>query len=254
MIAAINRLYRTIFCRGGHGVHSPFVFDLITKVVEEKESYYCYERLSAVRKQLQQNCDKIICRDREYAIKDFLNKFCFSEREYQLLFRLANRFQPQTIYVLGSDLGLAPLYLTSWSERASCIVFEREPSMAVVARKVVDKYSYASIYIQAFDNPEIADDSIIDLIVWGNTYTDFAGDTKHDDNAFSIEAFKGFLPYLNDNSIMIVSGINSSRKNQETWKMICSIPEVTVTLDLYSLGIVFFNPKLHRKMYKSVVL
>ena len=241
MITALNKLYRTLFCRGGHGVHSPFVFDMITTVIEEKRSYYCYERLSAARKQLRHDCDKIMYNNREYVVKNFLNRFCFSEHEDRLLFRLANRFQPQTIYVLGSDLGLVPLYLTSWSEIADCVVFEREPSMAAVARKMIDKYSSASVDIRVTDNPKIAENSIVDLIVWSNT------------SVFSIDTFKKFLPYVKDNSVMVISGINSSRKNRDTWKAVCAAPEVTVSIDLYSLGIVFFNPKLNRKTYKSIV-
>ena len=40
-----------------------------------------------------------------------------------------------------------------------------------------------------------------------------------------------------------------SRKMREFWKEICSHPEVTVTIDLYSMGIVFFNKKLHKRDY-----
>ena len=38
-------------------------------------------------------------------------------------------------------------------------------------------------------------------------------------------------------------------KMREFWKEICSHPEVTVTIDLYSMGIVFFNKKLHKRDY-----
>jgi len=257
MIPLINRLYRKIFCRGGHGIHSPFVFDLITTVIEEKRPFYCYEQLSAVRRQIGENCDKIECCGREYAVKDILSRFCFSERDSRLLFRLANRFQPQSIYVFGSDLGLAPLYLTSWSERADCVVFEPVQSIAAIARKIVYKYSPASINISVSSNPEITDNRFVDLIVWGNSYTDTSketratGDTDNRDNTFSIDTFRRFLPLVNDNSIMVISGINSSGKNRDTWKMVCVAPKVSVTIDLYSLGIVFFNPKLHRKTYKN---
>ena len=44
-------------------------------------------------------------------------------------------------------------------------------------------------------------------------------------------------------------GIKASRKMRELWEEICACPEVTVTLDLYSLGIVLFNKKLHKRDY-----
>jgi len=232
---AINRLYRMIFCRGGYGVHSPFVFDIITTVIEEKRLYYCYERLNLVRELLLENREKVVFNNRGYTVKEFLKRFCFSEREDRLLFRLANRFQPRTIYVLGSDLGLAPLYLTSWSESAVCTVIESEPSLAAIAQKNIVEHSSASIDFHATINPKNTENRIIDFIVLGKT--------------FSIDAFESFLPYINDNSIIVISGIHSSEKNRNIWKKVCTAPKVTVTIDLYSLGIVFFNPKLHRKTY-----
>ena len=226
-----------IFCHGGHGVHSPFVFDLITTVIEEKRLYYCYERLKPVRGFLCENREKVAFNNRAYAVKEFLKKFCFSEREDRLLFRLANRFQPRTIYMIGSDLGLAPLYLTSCSERTVCTVFEPEPSLAAMAEEIIKKHSPSSIDIHVTHNPEIAEGSVFDFIVLGKT--------------FSIDKFEKFLPYMGDNSIMVISGINTSVKNSNIWKIVCAAPKVTVTIDLYSLGIVFFNPKLHRKKYKN---
>ena len=66
--------------------------------------------------------------------------------------------------------------------------------------------------------------------------------------------FDEAVQYMSDDSLMVVSDINASRESKASWKKICDHPRVTVTLDLYSLGIVFFNPKLHRKTYKSFVL
>ena len=235
---SINRLYRKFFCRGGHGVHSPFVYDLITTVIEEKKPYYCYERLSAIRKQLEKNSTRIDLDYCVYMVNDVLKKHCLTEHEDQLLFRLANRFQPKNTYVIGSDMGLALLYLTSWSEYANCIVFEPHQSMAHFACEIVDKYSSASIDIRVFHDTEIEKDEKIDFIVLNSPFCE--------------EVYKIFLRHINDNSIMVVTGINDSQKNRNTWKAVCSDPKVTVTIDLFSIGIASFNPKLPRKTYKSI--
>ena len=238
MIASINKLFRNFFCRGGHGVHSPFVFDLLTTVIEEKSDYYCYESLSFVRAQLRQDSSKIKYKGREYTVKDYLKKFCFSESENKLLFRLANRFKPELIYTTGSDLGLAPLYLTAYSKSSRCIAFESEEDIAAAARIFTDKYS-TSVDIQSSGKLDIQNNCSINLFVFGKS---------------SSTVFDEVVRYMNNESLMVVSGINASRESSITWKKICEHPKVTVTLDLYSLGIVFFNPKLHRKTYKSVVL
>jgi hypothetical protein len=231
MIAVINKLYRRLFCRGGHGVHSPFAFDLITTVIEDNCGYYCYDSLGTVRKQLLFDESKIRYKNCEYTVKQYLDKHCFSESEDRLLFRLANRFRPRTILMTGSDLALAPLYLTAYSKDARCIVIEKEKDVAVVSRKYIEKYSSSIELVCSGDFVN----SNIDFIVLGNGSSDF----------------ETSLELINDETVLVIADINASKVSRKNWKLICNHPRVTVTFDLYSLGIVFFNPKLHRKSYKS---
>lgn len=244
MIAKINRLYRKIFHRGGHGVHSPFVFDLLTTVIEEDASYYSYEKLIAARLLIHNNIHSV--NNGEYKLEEYLKKYCFSECEDRLLFRLANRFKPNVIYVIGGDLGLAPIYLTAHSKSAHCVVFEPDERVASYSRLNIGENSSSGEDIHVSESPDIPDN--IDFLVWGRCLS-IAGK----DVAFSLNAFEKYLPHINDESVMVISGINSSRENRNTWKKVRAHSRVTVTLDLYSLGIVFFNPKLHRKTYKSLV-
>jgi hypothetical protein len=223
-------------------VHSPFVFDLITNVIEENRLYYCYDPLNAARLQLLRDNREIILGNRTSTIRKILNLNCFAEQEHRFLFRLANRFQPETIYVAGSDFGLTPLYLTAYSRKSNCIVFEPELAVADIARDCIKKYALASIDICS-RIPDIPDD--IDLIVWGNSFTGVS---------FSVKEFERFLTNINEDSIMVFSGINRSPENRKNWNAICKHSEVIISLDLYSLGIVFFNPKLYRKIYKNIVL
>ena len=96
--------------------------------------------------------------------------------------------------------------------------------------------------------------AVADMYVWGNSFFDYSCKDKHKYDTFSIEEFINLLDYISDDSILVIAGINASKENKRTWKLICVDPSVTVALDLYSIGIVFFNSNLHRKTYKSFVL
>lgn len=268
MNAALNRFYRMLFCRGGHRVHSPFVFDLITTVIEEQSCYYCYESLEMVRQQLLQSNQKVTVRNRTTSIKKTIDAFCFTEPEDRLLFRLANRFNPKAIFVDGSHFGLTPLYLTAHSRDATCIVIESNPSIAAIACEFLKKNATTSIDLRNDwgDIPER-----LDFIVWGRTFIDYKHISESytlphknkrigeqsvflpNNDSLSLINFERFLPYIDDHSVMVISGINASSKSQNTWKAICVHPSVTVTIDLYRIGIVFFNPKHHQETYLSVV-
>ena len=58
-------LYRGIRYRKGFGVHSPFVFNLITKVIEEQCPYYSFGDIELIRKQLLYSEEQIIYPDRQ---------------------------------------------------------------------------------------------------------------------------------------------------------------------------------------------
>jgi len=260
MIVWLIKLYRTVFCRGGYGVHSPFVFDLITTVIEERRLYYCYERLYPVRLQILQRQETVKYGQQMVTIKNLLKRYGFTEPEHRLLFRLANRFQPETMLTAGSDFGLIPLYLTAYSTGCACMVIEPERLTATIAEEYIEKYATASIDVRKHTD-EIPDR--LDFFVWGGhpferipTPPDFANmiNLPVFDNLFTLPVFERLLLHIHEESVMVIAGINTSSENRNTWKAICAHPKVTVTLNLYRLGIVFFNPKLPKSTYKSVVL
>ena len=49
--------------RKGHGIHSPFVFDFITNVLNDKKKYPCYHTIEKVRQQLKQDAAVIEVED-----------------------------------------------------------------------------------------------------------------------------------------------------------------------------------------------
>lgn len=241
MIALLNRLYRNLFCRGGYGVHSPFVFDLLTTVIEERKYYYCYDRIHPVRLQVMQRREEVMYGNLTIPIKKALEKYGFTELEHRLLFRLANRFQPKTILSIGSDFGITPLYLTAYAADCACIVIESDASVASVAREYIEKYATATVELRQ-EIGETTDN--LDFVV-------FSACPFND--ILTLQLFERLLPHIHDESIMVISGINASLKNRKTWQAICAHPKVTVTINLYRIGIVFFNPKLNRQTYKSCI-
>jgi hypothetical protein len=146
------------------------------------------------------------------------------------------------MYVVGSDFGLIPLYLTAYSTDSNCIVDEPAPSMATVAKQFTSNNTTASVEIHDCIG-SLPDD--LDFVVWGACALD---------NIFAMLSFDQIFLKIQEEGIMVIAGINASKKNREIWKVFRTHPKVTVAIDLYRLGILFVNPKLHPKTYKSIVL
>ena len=205
-------LYRGIRYRKGFGVHSPFVFNLITKVIEEKCSYYSFYDIELLRK--------------------------------QLLFRLTNYFKSKNILQIGTTMGLSTLYLTSYATGLRCIALENVPEFATIARQAFAKEGRNPIDLRIGNYKDLLPQALNDInsldFVFFNTLYE-----QHN----NLWLFNECMKYAHNDTVFVFEGIKASRKMRELWEEICACPEVTVTLDLYSLGIVLFNKKLHKRDY-----
>jgi len=236
-------LIRRLFCRKGYGVHSPFVFDLITHVIEERCAYYYYRELETVRQQLLRNEQPIYCRGAQTTVRQALRKHGVSRKEGELLFRLANRYQFRTILTAGSSMGLIPLSLTGYASGLRCITVESDAAVAAVAQAVclpalLLTGSCRECFAEALETLQR-----IDFLFIG----------KEADAGLQSELFLQSLPYLHDETVCLIGGIRSSSANYRLWRRLCVHPQVTVTVDLHALGLVFFSPRLHQRTYKSFI-
>ncbi|HRV54748.1 MAG TPA: class I SAM-dependent methyltransferase, partial [Mangrovimonas sp.] len=97
-----------------HGVHSPFVFELVTKCFYDKKKYTEYNLLKNHRKKLLENKQSIEITDFGAGSKIFksnlraINKMAensgISPKRSRLLFRLVKYFKPSNILELGTHL------------------------------------------------------------------------------------------------------------------------------------------------------
>ena len=224
-------LYRGIRYRKGFGVHSPFVFNLITKVIEERCQYYSFYDIELIRKQLLFQNGEITYPDRQQkgkmrrrTIGRIVEREAIRPKHGALLFRLANYFK------YASDL--------------KCIALENVPEFASIARIAFSKAARNPVDLRVGGYKDLLPKALKDMeqldFVFFNTLY------EQQNNSW---LFETCLKHVHGDTVFVFEGIKASRKMREFWQKVCSHPEVTVTIDLYSMGIVFFNKKLHKRDY-----
>ena len=92
------RYYLTASNGNGHGVHSPFVFEFIKYVLNDKKKYPCYDPIEKVRKNLLDNNDLIeiedfgagstIIKSKQRVVKNIAASSLKPKKYSQLLFRI----------------------------------------------------------------------------------------------------------------------------------------------------------------------
>ena len=112
----------------GHGIHSPFVFDFITNVLNDKKKYECYKAIEQRRKLLLNDpavievedfgAGSAVIKTNSRVVKNIAASSLKPEKFSQLLFRMVQYYQPKTILELGTAFGITSAYLASGNNNA----------------------------------------------------------------------------------------------------------------------------------------
>jgi len=132
----------------------------------------------------------------------------------RLLFRLANFAEPRTVELRTAD-EVAARYVRAAVPRAE--VRRKEGGLAAVPE----------------GSPE------------GREAADFVLVGKE-----RLEEAAAVAARMPERGMLVCEGIHESRRAKEIWRTIREAPHTGVTFDLYTYGVAFFNPKLHKQHYK----
>lgn len=243
-------LYRKVRYRKGHGVHSPFAFSFITKVIDERAAYYCEDDIELTRKKISYPDQTFYLpaakgeEEQARSIHEILKKMAIKPKNGALLMRMTNYFKPRNILQVGETAGFSTLYLSSYSSDVQVVVLEEHAGRASLCRAVFEKHKASNIHLREgayYDTLPIAlsEAGMVDFV-----YLDFLNSPEL--NTYVIEQC---LPHLHDKSVLVVAGIKTSKEKKEFWKHLCFRPEISVTVDVYEFGIAFFDKKLHKRNY-----
>lgn len=229
-----------------HGVHSPFVFSLLTKCFYDKKPKREYLILKNYRKSLLENKNFIEVTDFGAGSKVFksnrrqISKIAstagISPKRAELLFRVTNYFQPKNILEIGTSLGLATAALALGNTEAKVMTIEGCPNTANTAQNQLDKFDCKNVenIISEFESfliSENLDSKSYDLIYF---------DGNHSKKA-TLTYFEILLQTINNDSVWIFDDIHWSREMEEAWEIIKNHPKVKVTIDTFQWGFVFFR-------------
>lgn len=64
--------------------------------------------------------------------------------------------------------------------------------------------------------------------------------------------FRQLLEHINDSSILIFTGIHKSNEMEQAWREIQKDEAVTLSIDLFFLGIVLFRKEFRTKQHISI--
>jgi len=236
-----------------HAVHSPFVFNLITKCFYDKKVKKEYTILEEYRNALLKNKNTIEVTDFGAGSKVFKSNTRIvaqiaktagiSKKRAELLYRIVHYFQPENVLELGTSLGLATSALALGNKNAKIITLEGCPNTANQCQLQLQKFNINNVTSVVTEFSTYFSTSNFPLLTFHFIYFD----GNHSKKA-TLDYFELLLPTVTNDSVWIFDDIHWSVEMEEAWGIIKKHPKVSVTIDTFQWGLVFFRkeqPKEH---------
>lgn len=246
----------------GHGVHSPFVFDFIKQVLQQKRSRSeteLFNRLELRRKELLANNKVIsisdlgagsgVLKTSNRKISDIARSSLKSAKYARLMYRIASHYHSTRIIELGTSLGVTTTYLASAHPAEQVYSFEGATEIAKLARESFQKAGLSNIELIEGN----FDDSLTAFLKLrpNNRFDLFFIDGNHRREPV-MRYFNWLLPYASDQSIFIFDDIHWSPEMEMAWDQLKHHPAVHASIDLFFMGMILISSNFIEPVHIAV--
>ena len=240
-----------------HGIHSPFVYDLVTKCFYDQSNYPQYSTLRELRKELRQSHETIQVLDfgagsrdqnlqkgQTRPVKQMLHNASISPKRQRLLFRLVHYFNSKNVLELGTHLGMGTIAMALGNPKATITTVEGCPNTEKFSKNHLNKWLAENHFSGALDliNTPFTTYFAKQLSTTTNEkkFNLIYLDGHHDGQA-TLEYFNKIKKLMHNDSLLIIDDIYWSKSMTLAWNDIVKDPKVTVSIDTYFWGLIFFR-------------
>jgi predicted O-methyltransferase YrrM len=238
----------------GHGIHSPFIFDFVVNVLQNKKlNSLQFGKIEVLRKFLKKSNQVLEVKDlgagsglnnsRSRTVSSIAKSAAKPAKYSQLLYRIAVYYKVDSILELGTSLGLTTRYLSLANPTNGVVTIEGAPNIASYAEEKFKEAGINNIELLVGDFSERLNGALLGLK--GHKMIFFDGNHQYQS---TMDYFRAALKVCGDQDILIFDDIHWSNEMEKAWKEIKKSEQVRCTIDLFFIGIVFFRKEFKEKL------
>jgi len=237
----------------GHGIHSPFMYDLIRFVFRNKKINDDLRKIINIHKQYKKS--ELIINYKEIGagskythkksqkIGEIIKKSSITIKHGKLIYDLIRYFEPTSILELGSSVGVSSMYISQAAFNSHFTSIEGIQEKLEVAKKIsLDLKQNTEFICGDFD-------AVLDSVVENYDKLDFVFFDGNHKKQSTIKYFETCLNKIHNNSVFIFDDIHWSKEMEEAWNYIINHRNVKVSVDLFRMGLIFFKQELSYEKY-----
>jgi predicted O-methyltransferase YrrM len=243
--------------RNMYRLHSPLMYQIAKYVLDAHENHLVFNRIESIRKTLRSNKNPLgitshgagsrISR-KKLRIKDEVKRSSIPKYQGRWLFHLVRLFEPDRILELGTSFGISTMYLHLARPETKMITVEGNPKVAEIASSLSRDLRSSTLIYKVGTFSEQIPGSLEELEYVDLVFLD--GDHRYTE---TIDYFEMILPYISRKGIFILDDIYWSAGMKRAWKELQQHPSVSVSVDLFYKGLLFFK-EMHLEKINNILI
>jgi len=240
-----------LLATGKHALHEPYIYNFYDSVICEDHDTSRFAPIERLRKLYRK--DRQIRELHVLGAPSKQEKRSFSDiarnggtpaRDARMLYRLAHFLQAKEVLELGTSLGLTSLYLSE-DPTMALTTLEGDELLAAEAQQNFNRFERKNIRLVIGN----IDDTLEPALQRMRTTDLIYIDANHRYEA-TLRYFENILEYIHLNTVVVFDDIHWSEEMSAAWNEICNHKKVTLSVDLYRMGLVFFRPFRQKYFYR----
>ena len=245
---SIKYIFYLLFSRHkkGFGIHSQFVYDLIINVFNSSKKSDEFSKIEETRKHMLRKKNKVnlskkgagsqFYKKSNIKLSKIVNNSAIPKKYGRLLYKIISYFNINTVIELGTSTGISTLYMATYSNDVKIYTIEGESELAEIAKHNFMTHNRQNIEVVIgsfeYEINTLLKKDLKRLLVF------IDGDHRKD---ATLQYFNQILKKYNQYTIVIIDDIYWNKDMEEAWKIIKDNENVTLTIDVFRMGIVFFK-------------
>lgn len=259
--------YLTAKSGKGHGVHSPFVYDLIRNVLNDRRRPAIWGAIERLRARLLKDgswlevedmgAGSSVAKGRRRRVGEIARHAAKPAKLGQLLFRIARYYGCERIVELGTSLGISTAYLASGGaatkggatgpDSVRVWTIEGAAAIAAVAARNFQELGLVNVELVVGNFDELLE-GVLDRA--GRVDLAFV-DGNHRLEP-TLRYFHMLMERCAPGAMLIFDDIHWSEDMEEAWEGIQRDPRVYMTIDLFFIGLVVMREEFKVKQHFSI--
>lgn len=241
-----------------YDLHGPAVYRFAEAVLEDDRRFYAFSRIETLRYLLSADKRELPVKDygagslvhngRERSVANIVKYTPVSRETGRQLFRMVNCYHPDNILELGSSLGISTAYLAAARRQSTVHTIEGSPAIYAQACRNWEWLELKNI--RAVNAP--FEDALPKLLAKIQSVDLLFLDGDHREEA-SMRYFEECLIRAHAGSIFVIADIHWSAEMERAWERMKAHASVRLAIDLFDIGVLFFDPGIVVKQDYSLV-